>query len=99
MLRNKVRSPEDVTLGSTLAPFLSRQVGRLFLPWSDANARCIEAGEEEFSVTLDGHVWTQKPQKYHARSLAALRARYRAVGGNAALDEILQATACLKWLK
>ena len=86
------------TLGTTLAPFLSRQVGRLFLPWSDANAKAIAAGEEEFSVDLDGHTWTQKPQKYHARSLAALRARYQAVGGSSALDEILSTTGCLAWL-
>jgi glutathione S-transferase len=86
------------TLSSTLTPFLSRQVGRLFLPWSDANAKAIAAGKEEFSIDLDGHSWTQKPQKYHARSLAALRARYQAVGGNAALDEILESTGCLDWL-
>ncbi|MBW2267335.1 MAG: glutathione S-transferase family protein [Deltaproteobacteria bacterium] len=87
------------TLSATLTPFLSRQVGRLFLPWSDANARAIAAAEEVFSVDLDGHTWTQKPQKYHARSLAALRARYQAVGGNTALDEILTATGCLPWLR
>src|SRR5262249_21285026 len=54
----------------TLLPLLERQVGRLFLPWSDANARAIAAGSEEFEVELDGRTWAQKPQKYHARSLA-----------------------------
>lgn len=87
------------SLATTLTPFLSRQVGRLFLPWSDANARAIAAGQEEFSIDLDGHPWSQKPQKYHARSLAALRKRYAAVAGNELLAETLAATGCLPWLR
>ncbi|MDP7573266.1 MAG: glutathione S-transferase family protein, partial [Myxococcota bacterium] len=86
------------TLEATLTPFLERQVGTLFLPWSDANARAIAEGLEEFSVELDGKTWTQKPQKYHARSLAALRAKYAEVRGNAQLDGILESTGCLRWL-
>ncbi len=86
------------SLGSTLTPLLETQVAALFLPWSDANAKAIEAGEEEFTVTLAGKAWTQKPQKYHARSLAKLRARYAEVAGDAALREILDATGCLPWL-
>jgi glutathione S-transferase len=87
------------TLSSTLTPFMSRQIGRLFLPWSDANAKALAAGEDEFTIDLDGHAWTQKPQKYHARSLTALRKRYADVGDNAALDAILDSTGCLRWLK
>lgn len=83
----------------TLAPFLARQVGRLFLPWSDANAKAIAAGREEFSVELDGGTWTQKPQKYHARSLAAIRAKYAALPDTARLDPILEAAGCLAWLR
>ena len=86
-------------LAPTLAPLLERQVGRLFLPWSDANARAIAAGDEEFSVDLEGRTWTQKPQKYHARSLAALRKRYADVGGDAALDDVLESTGCLACLR
>jgi glutathione S-transferase len=82
----------------TLEPFLARQVGALFLPWSDANARAIEAGSEEFSCELDGRTWTQKPQKYHARSLAALRAKYAEAAGCAELDEVLERTGCRRWL-
>jgi glutathione S-transferase len=82
-----------------LAPFLARQVGRLFLPWSDANAKALEAGQEEFSVELDGRTWTQKPQKYHARSLAAIRKRYAAMADTARLDPILEAAGCLAWLR
>ena len=85
-------------LAPTLAPFLERQVGARFLPWSDANARAIAAGQDEFELELDGQTWTQKPQKYHARSLAALRKKYAAAQGNAELDGILEATGCRRWL-
>jgi len=86
------------TLLPTLEPFLSRHVGALFLPWSDANARAIAAGDEEFSCQLDGHSWTQKPQKYHARSLAAIRTKYAAVADNGELDGVLERTGCKAWL-
>ena len=87
-------------LEPTLFPLLETQVGALFLPWSDANAKAIAAGQEEFSVELAGRRWTQKPQKYHARSLAALRARYAAVpaSARAALDALLGRAGCLRWL-
>ncbi len=86
-------------LEPTLMPLLERQVGRLFLPWSDANAKALEAGQEEFSVELDGRTWTQKPQKYHARSLAAIRKKYAAIDDARALDPILEAAGCLRWLR
>jgi glutathione S-transferase len=83
------------SLAPTLEPLLSRHVGRLFLPWSEANARALASGDEEFEVDLDGHPWAQKPQKYHAKSLKALRERYAAVKDKAALDPILASTGCL----
>ena len=85
-------------LAPTLTPLLSDQIGSLFLPWSVANAAAIASGEDEFSVSLKGRRWTQKPQKYHARSLAALRARYAAVADDAALDAVLAATGCKPFL-
>ncbi len=86
-------------LAPTLMPLLERQVGRLFMPWTVANAAAIANAREEFSVELDGRTWTQKPQKYHARSLAALREKYRAIGKNDALDAILDASGCLTALR
>ncbi len=86
-------------LAPTLQPFLARQVGRLFFPWTVANAACVAAGEEEFSVGLGGQTWTQKPQKYHAKSLAALRAKYEAVSGDSTLNSILEETGCLEGLR
>ena len=85
-------------LASTLEPVLKREVGALFLPWSDANARAIAENVEEFTVELASGKWRQKPQKYHARSLAALRARY-AAAKSAELDAVLERTGCASWLR
>jgi glutathione S-transferase len=87
------------SLAATLAPLLERQVGQRFLPWSAANAAAIEAGREEFTIELAGSAWTQKPQKYHAKSLAALRARYAAVRDKELLDTVLDQAGCLLWLR
>ncbi len=81
-------------LEGTLAPLLSDQVAGIFLPWSNANAAAIANGDAEFDVTLKGKRWTQRPQKYHARSLAALKAKYAAVADDPALDAVLTATGC-----
>ena len=71
-----------------------------FLPWSVANAQAIADRDDEFDVTLKGKRWTQKPQKYHARSLAVLRAKYaeRDVAADQELDEVLSATGCKEYL-
>jgi glutathione S-transferase len=82
----------------TLGPMLEREVGRMFLPWSAANARALAAGEREFTVDLAGRSFRQEPQKYHARSLAALRARYAAVADKGTLDPILERAGCRRWL-
>jgi glutathione S-transferase len=82
----------------TLRPILRDQVGALFLPWSDANARAISNNAESFEVTLAGHRWQQKPQKYHARSLAELRRKYALAPVNAELDALLRECGCSAWL-
>ena len=70
----------------------------MFLPWSDSNAKALAAGQEDYSVELAAGTWTQTPQKYHARSLQAIRARYAQLGGIAKLDQLLEATGCRAWL-
>ncbi len=83
------------SLEPTLMPLLQRQVGRLFMPWTLANEAAIAAGREELSVELNGHGWTQKPQKYHAKSLRVLREKYAAAADKAALDPVLDRAGCL----
>jgi len=87
------------SLAPTLDPFLAEFVGALFLPWSAANAAALAAGDEEFTVELEGRAYTQKPQKYHARSLAALRARYAALADRGAVDAALEKSGCLPVLR
>jgi glutathione S-transferase len=86
------------SLETTLMPLLQRQVGRLFMPWTLGNAAAVAAGHEEFTVELDGRAWTQRPQKYHAKSLRALRERYAAVRHEGALDAVLDRAGCLAGL-
>jgi len=87
------------SLEPTFLPFLERQIGARFLPWTLANAEAITKGSEEFSVELQGHTWTQKPQKYHAKSLQVLREKYRAVTDKSALDPVLERAGCLAGLR
>ena len=86
-------------LAPTLMPILVRQVGKQFWPWTLANETALKQGHEEFSVTLGDKVWTQKPQKYHARSLGMLRAKYAEVADKSALDMVLAAAGCLAGLR
>ena len=102
---DRMLSPADLgpfedfaALEPTLVPLLRDQVAGLFLPWTVANAEAITAGEDEFDVTLKGQRWTQKPQKYHARSLGVLRSKYAAVAGDPALDALLTDTGCRSFL-
>lgn len=87
------------SLEATLAPFLKDQVGQRFLPWSVANKSAIEQGQEEFSVELAGQTWSQKPQKYHAKSLQKLREKYVALQDTATLDQILARVDCLEGVR
>jgi glutathione S-transferase len=87
------------TLAPTLMPILTRQIGRQFMPWTTANEKALTDAREEFSVTLGDKVWTQKPQKYHARSLGMLRAKYADIADKAALDPVLEAAGCLAGLR
>ncbi|WP_293351060.1 glutathione S-transferase family protein [Phenylobacterium sp.] len=86
------------SLKPTLAPLLA-YIGRYFLPWSTANAAALLEGDPEFTIELAGQGYTQSPQKYHAKSLAALRARYAPLAGDVGLAEILRESNCLPFLK
>ena len=85
-------------LEATLLPLLHDEIAGVFLRWSAANAHALAGGQKEFTVTLDGSPFTQETQKYHAKSLAALRARYAAVADHATLDPILDRAGVRPWL-
>ncbi|MGB0922461.1 MAG: glutathione S-transferase N-terminal domain-containing protein [Alphaproteobacteria bacterium] len=86
------------SLQPTLEPIIEN-IGAYFLPWSVANAAAFAAGEESFTVSLNGKGYTQPPQKYHMKSLEVLRGKYEAVADKSALDPILDRTGCLSALK
>ena len=79
MLAPKAEGPFEpwAALEPTLLPLLRDEVAGCFLPWSEANARALAEGRD-VELALGGRPFRQQPQKYHARSLAALRARYAA---------------------
>jgi glutathione S-transferase len=101
MLWPKAEGPFEAwsTLAPTLMPILTKHVGRQFMPWTCANEKALAEAKEEFSVALGDNTWTQKPQKYHARSLGMLRAKYAEVADKAALDSVLEAAGCLAGLR
>ena len=81
----------------TLRPIL-REVGQLFLPWSSANREALDKNEANFSVELKGKVYTQQPQKYHAKSLQVLRDKFSQFEDDLILNRVLEETSCLRWL-
>jgi len=83
------------SLRPTLAPLLAREVAAVFLPWTLANAEAVQSGAETFAVDIEGRPFRQGTQKYHARSLAALRGKYQATIDRSALDPILRSAGCL----
>lgn len=83
-------------LAPTLVPLLRDEIAGVFLPWTLANAAALQAGEETFTVELEGKPFRQATQKYHARSLAALRAKYHATSAREDLDRLLRQTGCLE---
>jgi glutathione S-transferase len=86
-------------LSATLMPLLTGEIGAYFLPWSAANGAAIASDAKSFDVILNGQAWSQEPQKYHARSLAEIRRKYMAIRESAALNDILKAADCLRWLQ
>jgi glutathione S-transferase len=87
------------SLAPTLMPILRQQIGAQFMPWTCANEKALAEARDEFSVTLGDRIWTQKPQKYHARSLAMLRAKYADAADKGGLDPVLQEAGCLAGLR
>ncbi len=89
------------SLSASLKPILAGPV-RIFLTWSDANAKAIAAGDTDMVVELNGSTWSQTvggPQKYHAKSLTELRRKFSEVTDRNELTSILEDTGCLQWLQ
>ncbi len=86
-------------LSLTLMPILTRQVGALFMPWTLANEQALAENRSVFRVQFGDFTWMQKPQKYHARSLAMLRGKYAFLHDRSRLDVVLEEIGCLAGLQ
>ena len=89
--------------GTVAEPVLDllRHAGTVYLPFLAANAAAIDAGQAEVATTLLGRPFRQSSFRYQAKCLRWLRAEYAGVQGPSKrrLDEVLQATGCLPYLR
>jgi glutathione S-transferase len=85
-------------LAPTLAPILREEIAAIYLPWMDANSKAGRAGEERFSVTLDGLAYAQAPQRYAGKALLEIRRKRDALMADEALGALLHETGCYELL-
>jgi hypothetical protein len=82
-------------LRDVLQPLLS-ELGRTYVPVMLANARALNAGEEQVETTVEGARWVQQAFPYQGRCVAALRTEYARLDeqDRKAVDAILAGTGC-----
>lgn len=87
------------TLENTLYPILKTEVGEIFLPWSNAVTNAMNASKEEVSVKIKGQDYIHTiggPQKYHVKSLKALKEKYNLINNKTNINKILNEIGCLE---
>ena len=84
-------------LQETLRPLLEQEVAGCFLPWTQANAAAIAEGADTMTASILGGEFSQKPQKYHAKSYAVLKAK-RGQVDDPELAALLEDTGCAAFL-
>jgi glutathione S-transferase len=79
---------------------LLRLAGESYLPFLQANADALAAGRDEVRTTALGHEYVQAPFRYQAKCYATLRRRLATLppATRAAVDPVLEATGCLRFL-
>ncbi|MCX8072074.1 MAG: glutathione S-transferase family protein [Candidatus Binatia bacterium] len=83
------------SLAPSLEPILREEVGAVFVPWTLANEDALQAGKDQLEVQIRGKTFRQTPQKYHAKSLAMLRQKFRQQSSQQpALTKVLASTGC-----
>ena len=73
-----------------LADLIRGEVAGAYLAWMSANADAVANDAPAFTVSVSDAAFSQKPQRYAARALGALRAKRAAIGDHAALQSFLQ---------
>ena len=87
------------TLENTLYPILKTEVGEIFLPWSNAVTNAMNVSKEEVSVKIKGQDYIHTiggPQKYHVKSLKALKEKYNLINNKTNINKILNEIGCLE---
>ena len=87
------------TLENTLYPILKTEVGEIFLPWSNAVTNAMNVSKEEVSVKIKGQDYIHTiggPQKYHVKSLKALKEKYNLINNKTKINKILNEIGCLE---
>jgi hypothetical protein len=75
-------------------------IGIYHLPYLKANDQAIRCGEETFSITMQGQMFTKSTFKYQAKCYKALRDALNEISGTSAdrLKMILEKTGCWEYL-
>ena len=87
------------TLENTLYPILKTEVGGILLPWSNAVTNAMNVSKEEVSVKIKGQDYIHTiggPQKYHVKSLKALKEKYNLINNKTNINKILNEIGCLE---
>lgn len=79
------------TLGDLLT-----EIGRVYAPALLANAKALQAGQEQMETLIDGETWIQPAFPYQGKCLQWINAEYHGLERNAQrqVDEVLAGTGC-----
>ena len=74
--------------------------GDTYLPFLAANARALEAGVDTVELEILGRPYSQAPFRYQAKCFSRLQHLYQELDAAArsAVDPVLEATGCDRWL-
>ena len=80
---------------------LMAEFGRVYMPFLLANEAAFEAGEDTFSIVIDGLPYSQGTFKYQLKCLRELRHRYSKLDADtrAKVDPILSKNDCIEFLQ
>ncbi len=90
--------PESIleSLGELLA-----EIGRVYAPALIANAKALQAGQQQMTTTIDGKRWEQPTFAYQAKCLQWINEAYQKLGSDAQVqvDALLAGTGCESLLR